>query len=297
MRLYKKGKVKEVYEMSSTSFLYRFTDNISVFDKIVPGTIPHKGESLCRTSAHWLGVAESIGIHTDFKALTGPTEMEVQRVDIIDDYDKIDNTTTNYLIPLEVIARHYVAGSMLDRLKAGKVKPEELGLSSFEYGTQLPQPFIEFTTKLEPVDRPITEEEAVEMAGLTKDELNEIKETTLRLDERMATDVRRKGLLHVDGKKEYAFDKERRLMIIDTFGTADEDRWWDLEAYEQGMFLEFSKEHVRQYYRDTGYHQRLMDAREKDEREPDIPPLPDKVVEKVSTLYVEMYKKLTGMPF
>ncbi|MDG6220954.1 MAG: phosphoribosylaminoimidazolesuccinocarboxamide synthase [Candidatus Thermoplasmatota archaeon] len=299
MRLYKKGKVKEVYEVNNTTFLYRFTDNISVFDKIIPTPIPKKGESLCRTSAHWFGVAKQMGIHSDFKSLTGPKEMEVQRVDIIEDYSKMNNETTNYLIPLEVIARHYLAGSMHDRIRKGKIDPKKLGFSSanVEYGAKFPEPLLEFTTKLEPVDRPITEAEAMEISGLTKDEVELIKETTLKLDERMAADVKTRGLLHVDGKKEYAFDGERRLMLIDTFGTADEDRWWDIEAYENGKFVELSKEFVRQYYRKTGYFDMLEKAREEGKREPDIPPLPDKVVEEVTNLYVEMYQKLTGMPF
>jgi len=296
MKLYRKGKVKEVYEVDNQTFLYRFTDNISVFDKIIPSQIPRKGETLCKTSAHWLQAAENIGMHTDFKELTSPNEMLVQRVDVIEDYSKLDQNTKNYLIPLEVICRHYLAGSMHDRIKKGKVDAKKMGFpsQSVEYGTPFPEPLLEFTTKLEKVDRPVTEEEALEISGLTKTELDDIKETTLKLDELMSTEVGKRGLLHVDGKKEYAFDQERRLMLIDTFGTADEDRWWDKKEYDEGRFVELSKEHVRQHYRRTGYHTALTEAREKGEREPDIPPLPDKVVDEVSTLYVEMYKRLTG---
>ena len=36
--------------------------------------------------------------------------MRVRRVQVIPDYDKIKPTTKNFLIPLEVIARYYVAG-------------------------------------------------------------------------------------------------------------------------------------------------------------------------------------------
>lgn len=52
------GKVKDVYDEGDT-LLFRFSDRISVFDKIIPNTVPpHKGESLCRTSSFWFRVAK-----------------------------------------------------------------------------------------------------------------------------------------------------------------------------------------------------------------------------------------------
>lgn len=92
-------------------------------------------------------------------------------------------------------------------------------------------------------------------------------------------------------------DRERRLMLVDTFGTADEDRFWDLEAYEKGQQVELSKEFVRQYYRRIGYHKALMDARAAGEREPDIPPLPPDVTKEVSDLYATVFERLTGEHF
>ena len=44
------GKVKEVYEVDADTLEFAYTDNISVFDKIIPSKIPHKGETLCRTT-------------------------------------------------------------------------------------------------------------------------------------------------------------------------------------------------------------------------------------------------------
>jgi phosphoribosylaminoimidazole-succinocarboxamide synthase len=86
-------------------------------------------------------------------------------------------------------------------------------------------------------------------------------------------------------------------MVVDTFGTADEDRFWDLAAYEQGTQVELSKEFVRQHYRQTGYHARLYEAREKGLPEPDIPALPPDVQRQVSDLYVSMFERLTGESF
>ena len=44
------GKVKEVYKVDDDTLEFAYTDNISVFDKIIPSKVPHKGETLCRTA-------------------------------------------------------------------------------------------------------------------------------------------------------------------------------------------------------------------------------------------------------
>ena len=300
MKFLRKGKVKEVYEASPTELEFVFTDQISVFDKVIPSLVPHKGETLCRTSAHWFRVVESLGLKTHFLKVVDGDRMRVRRVDVIADYAKITPRTTNFLIPLEVIARYYVAGSLNDRFQKGKVRPEDVGFPSGhvpKYGEALPEPFFEVTTKLEKVDRELTWDEARRISSLSDDDLEELKETVLRIDERLNADVRQRGLIHVDGKKEFAFDERRRLMVVDTFGTADEDRFWDLAAYERGEHVELSKEFVRQHYRQIGYHKKLYEAREKGLAEPDIPALPPDVLEKVSALYVSLFERLTGEPF
>ena len=300
MKLLMKGKVKEVYEIDDDKLEFLFTDKISVFDKIVPSQIPFKGETLCRTSAHWFEIVEKMGIKTHYISVTSANRMRVRRVNVIKDYGLINERTTNYLIPLEFICRYYVAGSLFDRIKKGTVKAKELGFSEtrrIRYGDKLEQPFFEQTTKLEQVDRLLTKEKALKISGLTEGEYDGIKEMVLSIDEKVHSQVEKRGLIHVDGKKEFAFDPSRNLMIIDTFGTADEDRFWDKEKYELGEYVELSKEYVRQYYRTTNYFDKLSYARKHRLEEPEIPPLPDDVIEKVSDLYIESFERITGKTF
>lgn len=49
-KLLMKGKVKEAYDLGS-ELEFQFTDNISVFDKVIPTKIPYKGETLCRRAS------------------------------------------------------------------------------------------------------------------------------------------------------------------------------------------------------------------------------------------------------
>lgn len=300
MRLLKRGKVKDLYEIDENELEFLFTDRISVFDKIVPVNVPRKGETLCGEASFWFEKAEEIGIRTHFLRTSSPDRMRVKRVNVIEDYDKMNENTTNYLIPIEWISRHYVAGSLYDRIGQGKVNPVDLGFPKGvtpSYGDELPQVFLEQTTKLESVDRKIDKTEVLGISGLTEDEYDEVCEVTIELDERISNEVEQRGLLHVDGKKEFAFDEDRKLMVVDSFGTCDEDRFWDLNAYRNGEFHELSKETVRQYYRSTNYYDNLEEARRKGQEEPEVPPLPPDMLTKVSNLYIDMYARITGRSF
>jgi phosphoribosylaminoimidazole-succinocarboxamide synthase len=292
------GSVKEVYDLGR-ELEFRFTDRISVFDKVIPSLIPHKGETLCREGVHWFSRAEKMGIKTHFEKFLPPNGMLVKKVDVIQP-ENIKPGAGNYLIPLEVICRWYAAGSIFDRLLAGKVKPEDLGFPQghkVEYGEPLPEPYIEVSTKLERVDRLLDRAEALKISQLSADEYDLICETVLKIDEEIKREVEPRGLIHVDGKKEFAFDDERNLMVVDVFGTADEDRFWDKARYEEGEFVDLSKEYVRQHYRRIGYKDRLYSARERKEAEPNIPALPEDVIGQTSEIYIRLFEMITGEKF
>jgi phosphoribosylaminoimidazole-succinocarboxamide synthase len=296
----RRGKVKEVYEVSPTELEFRFTNDISVFDKHIPSEIPHKGETLARTAAHWFEVCQRLKVPHHFLSLSGPTSMRVRRVRVVPQPKTLGPHPKGYLVPLELIVRYYLAGSMWDRVKAGKVAPAELGFpadKTLEYGVRLPEPHFEVTTKLEPVDRLLTIPEALALSTLDRRQLDQIRETILKVDEAMQAEIGPRGLIHVDGKKEFGVDDDGVLMVVDTFGTADEDRFWDKDAYERGRQVDFSKEFVRQHYRTTGYYAALQAARDAATPEPPIPPLPPLLVDEVSRLYTTVYQRLTGEPF
>jgi len=313
LKFIKKGKVKNVYEVGDDLFLFEFTNKISVFDKEIPSLIPRKGETLNRCSSHWFKIAEKMGMNTHFIEMPALNQMLVQRAGSFPmkgphepDYDWVNETRTNYQIPLEVIARYYLAGSMFDRLRAGKVKPEDLGFpagtdpKSIKKGTKLPEPRVEVTTKFEGFDRPVPVDEAYRIGGMMPPEYKEMCENVLSMDECIAREVESRGLLHVDGKKEFAFGPHRELMLIDTFGTSDEDRFWDKKAYEESEgqpeynMIELSKEYARKYYRNIGYLEALEAARAAKQPEPDISALPDAEIAEMSRICLKLMEMITG---
>src|SRR2546422_10189651 len=97
VRFLRKGKVKEGYEVSKTELEFVFTDQISVFDKGIPTLVPHKGETLCRTSAHWFKLVEGLGVRTHFLRVLDTNRMRVRRVQYIPYHAKVTPTTKNFL--------------------------------------------------------------------------------------------------------------------------------------------------------------------------------------------------------
>jgi len=297
-KLLMKGKVKAAYDLGD-KLEFRFTDNISVFDKVIPSQIPFKGETLCREGVYWFKRASKMGIRNHFLEYLPPNGMLVKKVDIVKP-EKITVNSRCHLIPLEFICRWYVAGSLHDRVKAGEVSPETLGFSpghKVEYGEMLPEPFMEVSTKLEKTDRLLDKSSAFQLSGLSPSEYEEAREIIIRIDEDIRKSVEPRGLIHVDGKKELAFDEDRKIMLVDVYGTADEDRFWDKARYDQGEFSDLSKEYVRQYYRKTGYKDELYGSRSKGQNEPDIPGLPVEVIDQTSKIYAKLYEMITGESF
>ncbi len=294
----RRGSVKEVYDLGR-ELEFRFTDRISVFDKVIPSLIPNKGETLCREGVYWFQRAENMGISTHFEKFLPPNRVLVRKVDVISP-ENITSNTKNCLIPLEVICRWYVAGSLHDRVKCGDIKPQDIGFQSghrVEYGEPLPEPYIEVSTKLERVDRLLDKKEALEISGLNPSEYDDIREIVLKIDEDIKREVEPRGLIHVDGKKEFGFDEDRNPMVVDVYGTADEDRFWAKDRYEEGEFVDLSKEYVRQYYRRIGYKDLLYGARDAGNPEPDIPALPEDVIDQTGQIYVKLFEMITGERF
>jgi phosphoribosylaminoimidazole-succinocarboxamide synthase len=296
------GKVKQVWSTDSPDIIeFRYTDQISVFDQIIPSLIPRKGESLNRTSAHWFNLVEDAGIcETHVIEVNAPDRILARKFEVIREPGTIPKDAENVFIPLEVICRHYLAGSGWRRYERGDTTAEEFGFSAgtkLHVGIKLPRPYLEVSTKFEDFDRLLDREEALSISNLSDEEFNNILSIVLKIDEIINREAESRGLIHVDGKKEFALGKNRVPVLVDSFGTLDEDRWWDAEAYERGEIVQLSKEFVRQHYLENGHHDNLYKARKNGYEEPPIPELPDEIILSTSKLYADMFERLTGSKF
>ena len=296
------GKVKQVWSTDNPDIIeFRYTDQISVFDQIIPSLIPRKGESLNRTSCHWFKLVEEAGIcDTHVIEMNAPDRVLARRFDVIREPGAISRDQENVFVPLEVICRHYLAGSGWRRYARGDAPAEEFGFEPgtiLEEGVKLPKPYLEVSTKFEKFDRLLDRSEALEISNLSDEEFDSILEIVVKVDEIIESEAAKRGLIHVDGKKEFALGEGRVPVLVDSFGTLDEDRWWDAEAYDKGEIVQLSKEFVRGHYLETGHHSELYAAREAGTEEPPIPALPQSIIDQTSTLYADMFERLTGQKF
>ena len=296
------GKVKQVWSTDDPDVIeFRYTNQISVFDQIIPSLVPGKGESLNRTSCYWFELVEAAGIcETHIVEMNGPDRVLARRFDVVKEPGAIAKDRENVFVPLDVICRHYLAGSGWRRYKRGDVSAEELGFApgtELTEGVKLPTPYLEVSTKFEAFDRLLDRKEALEISNLREEEFDAILEIVLKIDAIIEEETAKAGLIHVDGKKEFALGKDRKPVLVDSFGTLDEDRWWDAAAYAKGEIVQLSKEFVRGHYIEIGHHSVLSEARDAGTEEPAIPALPQEVIDQTAKLYADMFERLTGRTF
>jgi phosphoribosylaminoimidazole-succinocarboxamide synthase len=263
---------------------FLFSDRYSVFDwGEMPDLIEGKGAALCLMGAYCFEQLEKIGVKTHYKGLvneagkavavselkTPSNVMEVALVNvykpktsvaqnkIIHDYSMYTSTLKNCLIPLEIIYRNGLpeGSSVFKRLAQGKVTLKDLDLNHQPTpGETLEKPIFDVSTKLEETDRYVTWQEAQKIAGLTSQELTDVKTALLKADETITKVAFKAGLKNEDGKIELAFDDKRKLMLVDVVGTLDECRF----TYG-GVHV--SKEIARQFYKKTGWYADLEQAK------------------------------------
>ena len=152
------GKVKQVWSTDDPNVIeFRYTDQISVFDQIIPSLVPRKGETLNRTSCHWFKLVEDANIcDTHVIEMSAPDRVLARRFDVIREPGAIPKDAENFFVPLEFICRHYLAGSGWRRYKRGDASAEEFGFpagTELTEGVKLPKPYVEVSTKFEKFDR------------------------------------------------------------------------------------------------------------------------------------------------
>lgn len=295
-----------------------FSDRYSVFDwGEMPDHIGNKGKAICIATAYFFEELEEIGIRTHYlgifedgklkklKSLREPSNilglklLRVLKPSVRDakyDYSVYKKERVNFLIPLEVIYRNSLpeGSSIFKRLREGTLKLDHLNLKEMpKPGDLLENPIIDFSTKLERTDRYLTPEEAREIAGLSEDEMERVKEISLKINSFITEKTEKIGLFNEDGKFEFGFDEKRNLILVDALGTLDECRF----TYEG---IPVSKEIARIYYRKTEWFIELEEAKKIDKINwksivKSAPsPLPPDLAESISLIYQAYANEITG---
>ncbi len=303
---------------SSGIGLFTFSDRYSVFDwGEMPDMIKNKGMALCLIGAFLFEALEKQGIGTHYLGLIEDgkpkklaelekpsNRMKVKLLNVVKppvtgdtyDYSAYCEGMTNYLIPLEIIYRNCLpeGSSVFRRLKNGSLKFGDVGLEKTPSpGTHLSPPFFDVSTKLESTDRYIDWTEAQDISGLSETQLKELKEKLLSINNTITDRVAKLGIVNEDGKFEFGIDEHGKMIVVDVLGTPDECRF-------TSSGIPVSKEITRIWYRKSEWHDCVEEAKKKDKigwkklvtLEPD--PLPPRLVELISSLYLSFCNELTG---
>lgn len=235
------GSVKDIY--TKGDFLYfDFSDRYSIYDwGEMPDTIPGKGKYLTLMAELFFKYLEKEipNIKHHFIKIKD-NKLKVKKFQVLKpkhsgthyDYGLFETRPTNTLVPLEIIYRFGTP--------KGSSAIKRLGFSE---GEIFAEPLIEFSTKLEPTDRYLSDDEAKTIAGLDSREFKRLKDITALIAVKLQKLFSSLDLTLWDGKFEFAFDENRDFVLVDSIGL-DELRVMQGESH-------ISKETLRQYYKNT----------------------------------------------
>ena len=269
----KSGKVREVFDMGEY-FLFVASDRISAFDVILPNGIPRKGEVLTQISHFWFDhFADHVPNH---RVNDGLPE------DLVHLKSRSMVVKKAKPLAIECIVRGYITGSgWKEYTKKGTVCEIPLPEGLLE-SAELEEPLFTPSTKAdEGHDENISFEKAVEIVGL--ETAAKVRELSLKIYTEARNYARERGIIIADTKFEFG-ELDGEVILIDEVLTPDSSRFWPLDEYEPGRGqFSFDKQYVRDYLETLDW-----------DKTPPGPTLPEEIVERSQSRYLEAYERLTG---
>jgi phosphoribosylaminoimidazole-succinocarboxamide synthase len=205
LELINQGKAKDVYKTDDPEIvLVKFRDDITAGDGDKKDTILNKGYYNSIISAKFFEILEASGIKTQYIELLEPGMMLSHRLD---------------MIPLEVITRNIATGSLLRKFP-------------FQEKQELEPPIIQMDFKSDEFHDPmINDDIAVALGFTTRDELDEIRQTTLKINKVLKNFLEEKGIIFPDFKIEFGKNHRNEIVLGDEI-SPDSCRFWDMKTCE-----------------------------------------------------------------
>ena len=203
------GKAKVIFEgPEPDTVVAYFKDDATAFNNQKKGTITGKGVINNSISEFMMTRLSEIGVPTHLIRRLNMREQLLHKVEII---------------PVEVVVRNVVAGSLAKRF-------------GMEEGTPLPRSIVEFYYKNDELDDPMILEEHITAFGWANHaELDEIMSLALRVNDFMCGLFRGIGIRLVDFKIEFGriWEEDQLKIILADEISPDSCRLWDAETNEK----------------------------------------------------------------
>ncbi len=289
--LWRRGKVREVYEVDAGRLLLVASDRVSAFDVVMAEPVPSKGAVLTQLSAFWFRHLGHLGPH---HFLTADPDDILREVPALAGHrEEISGRAmlVRRAAPLafECVIRGCISGSAWrEYVESGTLAGERLP-PGLEESARFPTPIFSPATKAESGhDENVPEN--VMIAALGAGRSAELRARSLALFAAGSAHAETRGIILADTKFEFGLSAEGALVLIDEVMTPDSSRFWPADRYTPGRAQpSFDKQPLRDYL--TGLRKQ---ARWNGESPP--PPLPPDVVAATSVRYLEAYRLITGSP-
>jgi phosphoribosylaminoimidazole-succinocarboxamide synthase len=270
-----KGKVRDNYYVDN-KILMVTSDRISAFDCVL-GTIPFKGQILSDIAKFWFDKTSDI-VPNHFIKSVDPQVLLVKEAKPL---------------PVEVIVRRYITGSLWRDYQASKHHVYDLPFKDdLKMNEKFNTPILTPSTKEDygKHDEPISKKEILNRDLVSKEIYEKAEEYALKLFQRGEEWASKQGLILVDTKYEFGLVGDE-LIVIDEIHTPDSSRYWIKDEYEERFNkgenqLMLDKENIRQWLISKGFS-----------GEGTPPELDDEIRILLSEKYIELYKILTGKEF
>ena len=283
LKVFKKGKVRDVYE-ADDSLLLVVTDRISAFDFVLHEPIPKKGIYLTQISKFWF----------DYFKDTVPNHVISTDIDDfpeeLKDYEEILSRRSMLakkakVIPIECIVRGYISGSAWNSYKKDRTVCGIKLPSGLKESDKFDEPLFTPSTKAEAGhDINISFEKMKELIG--DEDAEKIKELSIKIYKKGAEYALKRGIIIADTKFEFG-KIGNEIILVDEVLTPDSSRFWPAGLYEPGKPQpSFDKQYVRDYLTSTGW-----------DKNSSPPHLPKNVIAETQKKYQEAYERVTGKKF
>tara|TARA_Y100000031_G_C8170929_1_gene361763 strand:- start:3 stop:971 length:969 start_codon:yes stop_codon:yes gene_type:complete len=273
------GKVRDVYVADDKLFLIA-TDRQSAFDRSL-ANIPFKGQVLTQTSLFWFDNTKDI-IKNHVISSPDPNVVECKKLKVF---------------PVEVVVRGYITGVTStsawtayekgEREFCGNTLPEGL-----KKNQKFEKPILTPTTKDDEHDEKISPEEIVSSGRMTQEQWDFVAKKALELFQRGTEIAEKNGLILVDTKYEFGYDKNGEIYLIDEIHTPDSSRFWIKKSYEEKFTKGEEPENIDKEFLRLWFKENCDPYKDKE-----LPEAPEDLVIELSKRYIQLYEMITGKEF
>jgi phosphoribosylaminoimidazole-succinocarboxamide synthase len=277
-----RGKVRDIYSVSSDQLLFVASDRISAFDHVLGSGIPDKGKILTQLSLFWFDFLKSIVPNHVITADVTQYPNELQPfLNQLSGRSMLVKRAK--MFPVECVARGYISGSgWKDYQQTGAICGIKLPAGLRE-SDRLPEPIFTPAAKINTGghDENISYEAVEQTVGSAHAEA--LRTLTLNIYHRAARHAASRGLILADTKFEFGL-LEETIILADEVLTPDSSRYWPAATYNPGgPQPSFDKQYVRDYLESIQWNKQAP-----------APALPDEVVARTREKYLEAFRLITG---